>query len=712
MPIILPPERRALGSRVITAAIYVLLCIGGATMVYPFLITLSSSLSNRFDYNRFSPVPRSFHSRTDRFTRGLSNCFLDAIPAELFPDRPRHWTTIMAAGQDLDGIDAFAAPFLAVEGDPAALERWRRMAADYTDWFLDYDIKNTLCNYDFRDLPGYLEQVYGQRLGDAYEGLSQSQRRAAALALLNQEWGVPYEEFFDITLAYEMRYPMHHVSWDYPKTPKAEAFLDFKDAYRRMVFRPGAEEQWRDYLAARGIQASAPWPVTRVHDLWPVFKSFVAQQSPASTTKPFLLKTEWLKFLNRQSTRERLGLESLTFTVDDYNRLFDAQYERLVDVPFPVPASAPTRLQETWRIFVREYYPVRLMTIRVSPAVTERFHDMLRRNFKLVDNYNRLMARSRPDHEPVADFSDIPLPAYENSSIWRTFVRDLPLEHIRLHSAENAWQQYLLGTYGNLAGVNEAYGWNLRRIEEARIPFAEAYTITFFQNEWHYYLADVAKNFTQVFEFLFVRGRAFLNTVILVVLTILATLTVNPLAAYALSRFKLKWKEQILLFLLATMAFPAAVRAIPGFLLMRDLHLLNTYAALVLPGLANGMSIFILKCFFDGLPRELYEAAALDGAPEWQVFLRITLPMTTPILAINSLTAFIHAYNSWQWALIVCQDEDYWTLAVWLYQMQTLWRDYPYVIMAGFVIASIPTAIVFISCQKIILRGIVIPTMK
>ena len=99
------------------------------------------------------------------------------------------------------------------------------------------------------------------------------------------------------------------------------------------------------------------------------------------------------------------------------------------------------------------------------------------------------------------------------------------------------------------------------------------------------------------------------------------------------------------------MAFPAAVTAIPGFLLIRELGLLNTFAALVLPTVANGLSIFVLKGFFDALPRELYEAATIDGASEWQIFRHITLPMTTPILAVNALNAFIAAYNSWEWAL-------------------------------------------------------------
>ena len=224
---------------------------------------------------------------------------------------------------------------------------------------------------------------------------------------------------------------------------------------------------------------------------------------------------------------------------------------------------------------------------------------------------------------------------------------------------------------------------------------------------------DAFSNYATVGEYLFVRGRAFVNTLILVILSVLASLTVNPLAAYALSRFRMRSTERILLFLLATMAFPAAVTAIPGFLLLRDLGLLNTFAALVLPSVASGMSIFILKGFFDALPRELYEAAAIDGASEWTVFRRITLPMTTPILAVNALNAFIHAYASWEWAFLVCHRESHWTLAVWMYQMASeTFIGQPWCVMAGFVLVSIPTAVVFLLCQKVILRGIVLPSMK
>ena len=247
---------------------------------------------------------------------------------------------------------------------------------------------------------------------------------------------------------------------------------------------------------------------------------------------------------------------------------------------------------------------------------------------------------------------------------------------------------------------------------DAADEIRNALAVQFLEHGWRDFLEGALSNYRLVGDYLFLRGRAFTNTLVLVVLSVLASLTVNPLAAYALSRFRIRATEQILLFLLATMAFPAAVTAIPGFLLIRDLGLLNTFAALVLPTVASGMSIFILKGFFDALPRELYEAASIDGAGEWTVFRRITLPLTAPILAVNALNAFIHAYSSWEWAFLVCQRESHWTLAVWMYQMSQTFSHQPWCVTAGFVLVSIPTAAVFLLCQKAILRGIVLPSMK
>jgi multiple sugar transport system permease protein len=213
-----------------------------------------------------------------------------------------------------------------------------------------------------------------------------------------------------------------------------------------------------------------------------------------------------------------------------------------------------------------------------------------------------------------------------------------------------------------------------------------------------------------VAAYIAVHGRALWVTLILVVATVVLTLTVNPLAAYALSRFNLPSTYKILLFCLATMAFPAEVTAIPNFLLMKNLHLLNSLWALILPGMAAGFSIFLLKGFFDGLAPELFEAAEIDGASEFQMFTKICLPMSTPVLAVIGLGAFTGAYGSFMWAFVVCPDKNWWTLMVWLTQMQA-WAPQS-MIFAALVLAAIPTLLVFILAQNVIMRGIIIPTEK
>ena len=205
-------------------------------------------------------------------------------------------------------------------------------------------------------------------------------------------------------------------------------------------------------------------------------------------------------------------------------------------------------------------------------------------------------------------------------------------------------------------------------------------------------------------------GSGIVNPVVYCSLAVLFALLVNPLAAYAMSRYKMPTSYKILLFLMLTMAFPPMVTQIPVFLMLRELGLLNTFAALILPGLANGYAIFLLKGFFDSLPRELYESAAIDGASEWTMFWQITMSLSKPILAVIGLQAFTVAYSNFMFALLICQDNKMWTLMVWLYQLQQ--QKGQGVIYASLIIAAIPTFIIFVFAQKIILRGIVVPVEK
>jgi multiple sugar transport system permease protein len=159
-----------------------------------------------------------------------------------------------------------------------------------------------------------------------------------------------------------------------------------------------------------------------------------------------------------------------------------------------------------------------------------------------------------------------------------------------------------------------------------------------------------------------------------------------------------------------TMAFPPMVTSIPSFLMLREFSLLNTFAALILPTAANGYSIFLLKGFFDSLPKELYESAELDGAGEIRIFWQITMSLSKPILAVIALNTFNAAYANFMMALLICQDKKMWTLMPWLYQLQQ--QSCEGIVFSSLLIAAIPTFIIFILCQNVIMRGIVVPVEK
>jgi multiple sugar transport system permease protein len=215
------------------------------------------------------------------------------------------------------------------------------------------------------------------------------------------------------------------------------------------------------------------------------------------------------------------------------------------------------------------------------------------------------------------------------------------------------------------------------------------------------------RNYRYVLDYIAINGRALINTFIFCALAVLLQLTVNPLAAYALARFPMKATARVLVFLLATMAFPAEVAMIPSFLLLKNLGLLNTFAALVLPTAANGYMIFLLKGFFESLPREVFESGQLDGASEWRMMLRLAFPLSRPVMGYLGLLAFMGAYSAFLFAFLVAQDRDVWTLMVFIYQLQQIAPKS--VMMAAVTLAAIPTVLVFLAAQRVIMRGIVLP---
>jgi multiple sugar transport system permease protein len=290
----------------------------------------------------------------------------------------------------------------------------------------------------------------------------------------------------------------------------------------------------------------------------------------------------------------------------------------------------------------------------------------------------------------------------------RTF--QLPDTAIQFDTLENRYRAYLKSRFESLTSFNDAVQGKFTSWNQVTPPRQEALLHIFSTRKTHWRLEFLVRNYISVMEYIILHGRALMNTMIYCSLAILLALIVNPLAAYALSRYKPPTSYTILLFLMMTMAFPPMVTQIPVFLMLRQFNLLNTFWALVLPSIANGFSIFLLKGFFDSLPSDLYDSAALDGAGEFTIFWHITISLSKPILAVIALNAFTLAYSNFMMALLICQDEKMWTLMPWLYQLQQ--RSGQGVIFASLLIAAIPTFIVFSLCQNIIMRGIVIPVEK
>ena len=276
---------------------------------------------------------------------------------------------------------------------------------------------------------------------------------------------------------------------------------------------------------------------------------------------------------------------------------------------------------------------------------------------------------------------------------------------------QHQWEEFLAKKYNNsIAELNKAWQKSAASFETVNLPILEYEFVQLEKNRGLLIREYLKRNYLMVFETLFLNGNAAVNTVIYCFLAVLAALLVNPLCAYGLSRYKPASSYKILLFLMLPMAFPGMVLGIPQFLLIKEIGLLNTFAALILPGMANGYSIFLLKGFFDSLPKELFESASLDGASEWNIFWNIAMTLSKPILSVIALGAFTGAYANFMLAFLLCQKESMWTMMVYLYQLQQ--RASQSVGFAALVIAAIPTLLVFIFCQNIIIRGIVVPTEK
>jgi multiple sugar transport system permease protein len=205
----------------------------------------------------------------------------------------------------------------------------------------------------------------------------------------------------------------------------------------------------------------------------------------------------------------------------------------------------------------------------------------------------------------------------------------------------------------------------------------------------------------------------FINTAFIALLSTAVHVLFDSMAGYAFAKRKFPGSNLFFWMILAALMIPGQVTLVPLYLMISKLGLVNSFAGVILPGLADVIGIFLLKQFIQTLPTELLEAARMDGASEWTTFTRIVLPLSTPALAVTAIFAFQRYWNAFLWPLIVLQSPDLFTLQVGLSYIHTSEFGTNYgLLMAGAALAAIPMILFFFAFQKYFMQGLRIGAVK
>ncbi|MBC7476179.1 MAG: carbohydrate ABC transporter permease [Candidatus Sericytochromatia bacterium] len=208
--------------------------------------------------------------------------------------------------------------------------------------------------------------------------------------------------------------------------------------------------------------------------------------------------------------------------------------------------------------------------------------------------------------------------------------------------------------------------------------------------------------------------RYFVNSLLISSITTAGQMVTCSMAGYAFARLEFKAKNAIFFVFLSTMMIPTQVNLVPLFSLMQKLGWVNTYFALIIPGLFSAFGIFLMRQYYLTLPKELEDSGKIDGCTHWGIFWRIFFPLSVPSLAALGIFSFITSWNSFLWPLLVTNSETLRTLPVGLAAFKSSFREITNwsLLMAGTLISVVPAIIVFITGQKYFISGITSGSVK
>ena len=200
--------------------------------------------------------------------------------------------------------------------------------------------------------------------------------------------------------------------------------------------------------------------------------------------------------------------------------------------------------------------------------------------------------------------------------------------------------------------------------------------------------------------------RWFANSMIAAAANAAIVVATSALAAYALARMSFRGKRIVFGMIVATLFVPPVILIIPNYLIVGQLRWLDTLVAVIVPSAASAFGVFFLRQFFLSLPRELEEAARLDGANRWQVFWKVVLPLSRPALVTLGMLSFLTNYNDFLWPVYVLFSPEKQTLPAGLSTLQTANAVRYDLLMAGAVVASAPVLALYLFSQRFIIEGV------
>jgi len=207
-------------------------------------------------------------------------------------------------------------------------------------------------------------------------------------------------------------------------------------------------------------------------------------------------------------------------------------------------------------------------------------------------------------------------------------------------------------------------------------------------------------------------ARNFFNSAFIAVTTTLFSLLLNSMAGYAFAKLRFRGRERVFQFLVAALVIPAQVGMLPLFLLLKAMGLVNTFAGVMIVGLAPIYAIFMVRQYALAIPDELLDAARIDGASERRIYWTIVLPVIRPILITLAAFTFLTMWNDFMWPLIVLSDEQKYTLPVALANLVGEHVQDTELMMAGSVLTIVPAMLVFLALQRAYVRGILMGSVK